>query len=72
MKEYCIPDCAHNVVHHLSRVLDDLWRYDQYLKDACGDECKSLWKKIADLDNQKKQLLADVIEKKAKEGALKK
>lgn len=70
MRKYCISDCAHNVIHALSRVLDSLWRYDQYVKDACSNDCRELWKKIAELDRRKKNLLVAALEKKAGKGRL--
>jgi hypothetical protein len=55
-------------------VLDDLWRYDQYVKDAnkCGHkECAALWKKIADMDAKQAKMLRDAVERVAKAGKLK-
>ena len=74
MRKHCINDCEHNIVHHFARVLDDLWRYDQYVKDAnkCGHrECAALWKKIADVDAKQAKMLRDSLEKLAKAGKLK-
>ncbi|MEM4240031.1 MAG: hypothetical protein QXM31_00645 [Candidatus Woesearchaeota archaeon] len=73
MKKYCIPDCEHNIMHHLVRITDDLWRFDQYIKDAkkCGHhEFASMWKKIADMDKKQLELLKKALKKAVNEGKL--
>lgn len=74
MRKHCINDCEHNLVHHFARVLDDLWRYDQYVKDATKcrhKECAALWKRIAEMDARQAALLRVALEKVAKSGKLK-
>lgn len=70
MKKHCIANCGHNTLHALSTTLDALWRYDQYVKDACDKDCRQVWQKIAELDRQKKELLLEALESKAKSGDL--
>jgi hemolysin-activating ACP:hemolysin acyltransferase len=37
----------HDLVHELSRTLDAVWRYDQYIANAQGKpEAQKVWKKI--------------------------
>jgi len=74
MRKHCINDCEHNLVHHFARVLDNLWRYDQYIKDAtkCKHaQCAALWKKISAMDAKQARLLRDALEAVAKAGKLK-
>lgn len=74
MRKHCISNCEHNLIHHFARVLDDLWRYDQYIKDAnkCKHkDCVAVWKKIAAIDAKQAKLLRNTIEKLAKSGKLK-
>lgn len=61
-------------MHHLARVLDDLWRYDQYIKDAKKDkhpECAKLWQEIAKTDAKQAEKLRVLVNKKAKAGMFK-
>lgn len=40
-----MKDHDHDMVHDLSRRLDMLWRYDQYMANAQGhDELQAFWK----------------------------
>lgn len=60
-------DHDHDLVHELSKRLDALWRYDQYIANAEGhDELQKFWRdmKAQEVKNVKriKQLLADEIE----------
>lgn len=74
MRKHCINNCEHNLVHHFARVLDNLWRYDQYIKDAnaCKHaECAELWAKVSAADAKIAKLLRDAVEKSAKAGKLK-
>lgn len=73
MKKYCIPDCEHDIVHHLARVTDDLWRFEQYIKDAkkCGHhEFAVMWKKIADMNKKQLEMLQKALKKAINEGKL--
>lgn len=74
MRKHCIKNCEHNLVHHFARVLDDLWRYDQYIADAKKGghkECVAMWKKISEADCQQAEMLRKAIIKAAKSGQLK-
>lgn len=59
-------DHDHDLVHELSRRLDALWRYDQYIANAEGkDQLRQYW---TDIKNQEeaniarlKKLLAEEI-----------
>jgi hypothetical protein len=59
-------DHDHDLVHDLSKRLDALWRYDQYIANAAGKPAlQDLWRglKRQEIDNIKrvKQLLADEV-----------
>ncbi len=42
-----IADHDHDLVHDLSKRLDALWRYDQYIANADGKpELQSLWREL--------------------------
>jgi hypothetical protein len=59
-------DHDHDVVHELSRRLDSLWRYDQYIANADGHaELQMFWREIKAQEKtnvaQLKKLLAEHI-----------
>jgi hypothetical protein len=61
------PDHDHDLVHDLSKRLDALWRYDQYIANAEGKPtAQALWrdfKKQCQADVQRlKQLVAEEIQ----------
>ena len=60
------PDHDHDLVHELSKRLDALWRYDQYIANAEGkSQLQNLWRdlKRQEIDNIKrvKQVIAEEI-----------
>jgi hypothetical protein len=60
------PDHDHDLIHDLSKRLDALWRYDQYVANAEGKPAlQKLWRdfKKQEMDNIKrvKQLIAEEI-----------
>ena len=60
------PDHDHDLVHELSKRLDALWRYDQYIANAEGkSQLQNLWRdlKRQEIDNIKrvKQMVAEEI-----------
>lgn len=63
--------CAHHdhdLIHELSKRLDALWRYDQYIANAEGKtDMQNLWRdlKRQEIDNIKrvKQVIADEVRK---------
>ena len=57
----------HDLVHELSKRLDGLWRYDQYIANAEGkQELQNLWQKLKDQDEENvselKRLIHEEIE----------
>jgi hypothetical protein len=65
------PGCAnhdHDLVHELSKMLDAVWRYDQYIANAEGHpEVQELWRDLkrqshADVQRLKK-LIAEEIQR---------
>ncbi len=74
MKKHCVSDCCHNLVHHMARVLDDLWRYDQYIKDAKKGkhkQCEKMWRDVAKADAKQLEMLRKMVVAKAKAGKFK-
>ena len=60
-------DHDHDLVHDLSRRLDCLWRYDQYVSNANGqEELQAFWTKVKSQEQenikQLKKLIAQHIE----------
>ena len=58
----------HDLVHDLSRRLDALWRYDQYIVNAEGIEpVQAFWKKVKEQEQENvrelKALIAEHIQK---------
>ena len=61
-----VEDHDHDLVHDLSRRLDALWRYDQYIANAKNHESlQAFWKKMKEQEKQNivelKQLLSEHI-----------
>lgn len=61
-----VEDHDHDLVHDLSRRLDALWRYDQYIANAKNYESlQAFWKKMKEQEKQNivelKQLLCEHI-----------
>jgi hypothetical protein len=61
-------DHDHDIVHELSRRLDALWRYDQYIANAeSRKELKRFWTEIKAQEQENikrlKKLMADEIQK---------
>ena len=58
----------HDLVHELSRRLDALWRYDQYIANAEGSEpVQAFWNKVKTQERENvgelKTLIAEHIQK---------
>jgi len=63
-----LPDHDHDMIHDLSRRLDMLWRYDQYMANASTDNnLLSFWGKVKAQETENiselKQLIASHIER---------
>ncbi len=63
-----IADHDHDLVHELSRRLDAMWRYDQYIANAEDHmELQKLWREIKRQEEQTikriKQLVGEEIRK---------
>ena len=54
----------HDMVHELSKRLDSLWRYDQYVVNAEGHtELQNFWRKLKEQDQENvRQLKAMIAE----------
>jgi hypothetical protein len=60
------PDHDHDLIHDLSKRLDALWRYDQYIANADGKpQLQTLWRELKrqeiDNVNRVKQMIAEEI-----------
>ena len=55
-----IANHDHDLVHELSKRIDGVWRYDQYIANAQGnDELQALW---SDLKKQDQELIRKEIQ----------
>ena len=59
-------DHDHDMIHDLSRRLDMLWRYDQYIANAEGfDSLQAFWKKVRTQERENilglKQLISEHV-----------
>ncbi|HEU6448255.1 MAG TPA: hypothetical protein VFV23_07450 [Verrucomicrobiae bacterium] len=58
----------HDMIQELSKRLDALWRYDQYIANAEGDdELQEFWEQLKDQEQENvkrlKEIVADHVEK---------
>jgi hypothetical protein len=65
-KSWGCADHDHDLVHDLSKRLDALWRYDQYIANADGKPAlQNLWRELKrqEIDNIKrvKQMIAEEV-----------
>ena len=56
----------HDMIHELSKRLDALWRYDQYIADAASDsDLQEFWRELKSQEQENikrlKQFIADHI-----------
>lgn len=57
-------DHDHDIVHELSRRLDSLWRYDQYIANAdWRDELRNFWEEQKRNDQESIQQLKELLAK---------
>ena len=61
-----VKDHDHDMIHELSRRLDALWRYDQYIANAEGYESvQAFWRKVMEQEQENivelKKLLSEHI-----------
>ena len=60
----------HDLIHELSKRLDGVWRYDQYIANADGEDApkvKKLWEEIKTQDMQVVEQLKQLIRQHVKE-----
>ena len=54
----------HDMIHDLSKRLDALWRYDQYIANAKDDqELSAFWNDVKQQDEQNVRRLKDLVKK---------
>lgn len=57
-----MEDHDHDVVHELSKRLDALWRYDQYVANADGDpELQRLWQDFKQQEQKNVDRLKKIV-----------
>lgn len=57
-----IQDHDHDMVHELSRRIDALWRYDQYIVNAKDHaQVQNFWKKMKEQEKQNIQELKKIL-----------
>jgi hypothetical protein len=62
-------DHDHDMIHELSKRLDAVWRYDQYMSNAGDDkELKKLWSDFKVEEQKNVSRLKAVIQKHVEEG----
>jgi hypothetical protein len=62
-------DHDHDLVHELSRRLDALWRYDQYIANAeWRDDLRQFWCDAKALEQQAIQRLKELITQEVRNG----
>lgn len=61
----------HDIIHELSRRLDALWRYDQYIVNANGhSEIEDFWIKVKAQEQRNIQTLKTLLERQVQENSL--
>lgn len=61
-------DHDHDLVHELSRRLDSLWRYDQYIANADGrDELQQFWRDIKENEQSNIARLKELVATEVKQ-----
>jgi len=62
------PDHDYDMVHELSKRLESLWRYDQYIANAEGDaDLQNLWRDLKRQDQDNVKRLKGLVAKHIKE-----
>lgn len=62
-------DHDHDMIHELSKRLDAVWRYDQYISNAGDDEeLKELWSDFRTEEQKNVTRLKAVIQRHVEEG----
>lgn len=62
-------DHDHDLVHELSRRLDSLWRYDQYIANAdWRDEISQFWQDMKAQEMQNIKRLKELVAKEVENG----
>ena len=60
-------DHDHDLIHELSRRLDSLWRFDQYIANAeWRDELKQFWCELKRQEEQNVRRLKELIEQEVR------
>ncbi len=60
-----IANHDHDLIHEMSKRLDGVWRYDQYIANA---DLQNLWKELKRQDQQNVDRLKDLIRQEITKG----
>lgn len=64
-----IADHDHDLVHELSKRLDSLWRYDQYIANAeWRDDIRGFWENVKAQEQQNIRQLKELIAQEVQSG----
>jgi hypothetical protein len=64
-----IANHDHDLIHEMSKRLDGVWRYDQYIANAEGNaDLQKLWREFKQQDQQNVDRLKDLIRQEIKKG----
>lgn len=62
-------DHDHDMIHELSKRLDALWRYDQYIANADGHaELQNFWRELKKQETKNTTKLKDLIKQEIEQG----
>lgn len=62
-------DHDHDLVHELSRRLDAMWRYDQYVANAEGNsELQDFWREVKSQETNNIERLKKLMKKEMEKG----
>jgi hypothetical protein len=64
-----MEDHDHDVVHELSKRLDALWRYDQYIANAEGHrDLEAFWRKLKEQEQENVRQLRQMVKQEIEAG----
>ncbi len=66
-----VSNYVHDLIQCMSEKLDSVWRYDQYMKDCQGENCKTVFQQCKDDDLKNIKALRDEISNLCSQGKFK-
>ncbi len=62
-------DHDHDLVHEMSRRLDAMWRYDQYIANADGhSELQDFWREVKSQETSNIQRIKELMQQEIEKG----